>query len=72
VRWSDYAFAEGGGLALLDRGLTCHEFTGNVRGERIEGTAQIVLPEGSRLELPWRASRKTSSEYFAPTGVDMP
>jgi hypothetical protein len=41
-------------------------------GERIEGTAQIVLPEGSRLELPWRASRKTSSEYFAPTGVDMP
>jgi len=59
-------------ITLDGIGLTRHEFTGNVRGERIEGTAQIVLPEGSRLELPWRASRKTSSEYFAPTGVDMP
>jgi len=29
VRWSDYGFAAGGGLALLDRGLTCHEFNGN-------------------------------------------
>jgi alpha-mannosidase len=29
VRWSNYAFATGGGLALLDRGLTCHEFNGN-------------------------------------------
>jgi len=29
VRWSDYAFASGGGLAMLDRGLTCHEFEGH-------------------------------------------
>jgi alpha-mannosidase len=29
VRWSDYALNAGGGLALLDRGLTCHEFDGN-------------------------------------------
>jgi hypothetical protein len=26
VRWSDYRFADGSGVALLDRGLTCHEF----------------------------------------------
>jgi alpha-mannosidase len=29
VRWSDYGVAGGGGLALLDRGLTCHELNGN-------------------------------------------
>jgi alpha-mannosidase len=29
VRWSDYADAAGGGLALFDRGLTCHEFEAN-------------------------------------------
>jgi alpha-mannosidase len=27
VRWSDYRFADGSGVALLDRGLTCHEFS---------------------------------------------
>ena len=27
VRWSDYRFADGAGVALLDRGLTCHEFS---------------------------------------------
>ncbi|MEN6604587.1 MAG: glycoside hydrolase family 38 C-terminal domain-containing protein [Bryobacteraceae bacterium] len=26
VRWSDYRFADGSGVALLDRGLTSHEF----------------------------------------------
>ncbi len=29
VRWSDYGFEGGGGLALLDRGLSCHELNGN-------------------------------------------
>jgi alpha-mannosidase len=29
VRWSDYGFATGGGIALLDRGLTCHELNGS-------------------------------------------
>jgi alpha-mannosidase len=29
VRWSDYALAGGGGVALLDRGLTCHELNGS-------------------------------------------
>jgi len=53
-------------------GFTRHEFSGKVRGERIEGTAQVVFPEGARLELPWRASRTSTSEYFAPTGVNMP
>ena len=29
VRWSDYALEGGGGVALLDRGLTCHELNGD-------------------------------------------
>ena len=59
-------------MTLEGIGLTRHEFTGKVRGERIEGTAQIVLPEGTSFELPWRASHTTASDYFAPTGVNMP
>jgi hypothetical protein len=29
VRWSDYALEAGGGIALLDRGLTSHELNGS-------------------------------------------
>ena len=59
-------------MTLEGIGLTRHEFSGKVRGERIEGTAQVLFPEGNQLELPWGASRTTGSEYFAPTGVNMP
>lgn len=53
-------------------GLTRHEFIGKVRGDRIEGSAQVVLPEGNRIELPWHASRTEASHYFAPTGTALP
>jgi hypothetical protein len=59
-------------MTLEGIGLIRHEFSGKVRGERIEGTAQVLFPEGNQLELPWGASRTTGSEYFAPTGVNMP
>ncbi len=59
-------------MTLEGFGLTRHEFTGKVRGEQIDGTAQVILPEGNRLELPWRASRTPASNYFAPTGVNIP
>ena len=59
-------------MTLEGLGLTRHEFTGKVRGEQIDGTAQVILPEGNRLELPWRASRTSDSNYFAPTGVNIP
>ena len=59
-------------MTLEGLGLTRHEFTGKVRGEQIDGTAQVILPEGNRLELPWRASRTPASNYFAPTGVNIP
>ena len=59
-------------MTLEGFGLTRHEFAGKVRGEQIDGTVQVILPEGNRLELPWRASRTPASNYFAPTGVNMP
>lgn len=59
-------------MTLEGIGLTRHEFQGKVREERIEGTAKIFLPQGDRIELPWRATRTTTSEYFAPTGINMP
>ena len=59
-------------MTLEGFGLTRHEFTGKVRGEQIDGTAQVILPEGNRLELPWRAWRTPASDYFAPTGVNIP
>ena len=59
-------------MTLEGLGLTRHEFTGKIRGEQIDGTAHVILPEGIRLELPWRASRTPTSHYFAPTGVNLP
>lgn len=59
-------------MTLEGIGLTRHEFQGKVREKSIEGTAKIFLPEGDRIELPWRAARTTTSEYFAPTGINMP
>jgi hypothetical protein len=53
-------------------GLIRHEFKGKARGDRIEGSAQVVLPEGNRVTLPWQASRTAQSAYFEPTGVSMP
>ncbi|MBM4297619.1 MAG: methyltransferase domain-containing protein [Deltaproteobacteria bacterium] len=53
-------------------GLTRHEFKGKARGDRIEGTAQVALPEGNRVEIPWQATRTAKSAYFEPTGVSMP
>jgi len=59
-------------MTLEGLGLIRHEFNGKVRGEQIEGTARVILPEGTWLELPWRALRTPASNYFAPTGVNMP
>jgi alpha-mannosidase len=46
VRWSDYTFAAGGGLALFDRGLTCHEFEGHTI------TLALVNAQSSYRGLP--------------------
>jgi hypothetical protein len=58
-------------ITLDGLGRTQHEFTGKVRGDRMEGTARLTLENNEKLELPWRATRTATSHYFAPTGTDI-
>lgn len=59
-------------LTLEGVGFARHEFRGKVRGESIEGTARVVLPEKQTFELPWRATRSATSAYFEPnTGTNI-
>lgn len=56
-------------ITLEGIGLTRHEFTGKVRGERIEGSVRVDGPDSAPVTLPWHATRGTTSTYFAPTGM---
>ncbi len=61
-------------MTLDGKGLTRHRFSGTVDGDRINGTVRVVrLVEGEetgeRLELPWQATRSTTSAYFETTGL---
>ena len=64
-------------LVDVDRvGYTRYQFSGKVRGERIEGKALVYHPvargaeEYRYTEVPWRAERVANSAYFAPTGLE--
>jgi SAM-dependent methyltransferase len=51
--------------------LMRHQFTGQVRGDVIEGTITVLQePYEHSVEMPWRAQRGATSAYFAPTGMD--
>jgi hypothetical protein len=58
-------------ITLDGIGLTRHEFTGKVSGNRIHGSVTITPPSQSPATLPWEARRTTTSRYFAPTGTAM-
>ncbi len=60
-------------LTLDGLGFVRHTFSGKARGDRIEGTVSVTLPPNhdKPIELPWRATRSTTSAYFNPTGVDV-
>ena len=59
-------------------GYARHEFSGRMRGERIEGTAKVLLvsdkdeDQQELIELPWQAVRTASAAYLAPTGTNAP
>lgn len=59
-------------MTLPNAGLTTHVFSGNaVSDKEITGTVRmqrIVNDETIVQELPWRATRTTTSAYFLPTG----
>jgi len=71
LRGEDISFSLA--MTLDGIGYVRHEFKGKVRGDAIEGTARLWLPphEGKPVELPWRAARTATSNYFEPTGTDV-
>jgi hypothetical protein len=58
-------------ITLDGLGLTQHEFSGKVAGDRIDGTATVTVEGQSAVTLPFRAQRTPTSKYFAPTGTSM-
>ena len=57
-------------ITLDGIGLTRHEFSGKVTGDRIVGTARVTPHERSAAMLPFWAERTGKSRYLAPTGTD--
>ena len=58
-------------ITLEGLGLTQHEFSGKVDGNRIDGTAKVTVTDQSAVTMPFRAVRTPASKYFAPTGTSM-
>ena len=52
-------------------------FVGRVRGDTIEGSADIAIPvpgdeeATDHVQVPWRARRTGTAGYFAPTGTNI-
>lgn len=69
LRGEDIAFTLE--ITLDGLGLTRHEFSGKVRGDRIEGTVKVTPADRNTMTLPWQARRAEQSAYFAHTGTAM-
>jgi hypothetical protein len=67
LRGGDIAFTLN--ITLVSHGLTQHEFSGKVEGDRINGTVKVSSLKLGPLTLPWRARRAKAPRYFAPTGT---
>jgi len=58
-------------ITLEGLGLTRHQFSGEVNGAQIVGTAKLSPAKGEAVTLPWRARRTARSAYFEHTGTAM-
>ncbi len=70
LRGEDLSFAME--ITLDKVGLTRQEFSGKVRGDRIEGSVKVLYrddPDYKTVTYPWRAARTPSTTYFRPTGL---
>jgi hypothetical protein len=56
-------------ITLDGVGLTQHDFSGRVDGDRIEGSVKVAPSNGTAMTVPFRARRTPISRYFAPTGT---
>ena len=62
------------GMTIGDTGFVTHTYSGkvNTSGNEITGTVKLrrtINEESVSVEVPWRASRTSTSAYFAPTGL---
>ena len=60
------------GMTIGDAGFVTHTYNGKVQGNEIVGTVKLqrtIKEETFNTEVPWRATRTASSNYFAPTGL---
>jgi hypothetical protein len=69
VRGAELTFSLG--ITLDGLGLTRHDFSGSVDGDRIVGTVIVRPAEGPAVTVPWQAGRVAQSDYFAPTGTEI-
>ena len=56
-------------ITLDGLGLTAHEFSGKVDGDRMSGTVTLTPPDQKPITAAFQARRSTPSRYFAPTGT---
>lgn len=58
-------------MTLDGLGLARHQFSGRVKGDVMEGKVTLSFErDGSVVEVPWRAEPVSTSDYFAPTGLN--
>ena len=72
LRGADIQFTLG--MTIGDAGFVTHTYSGkvNASGNEITGTVKLqrtVNEESVTVDVPWRATRTSTSAYFAPTGA---
>jgi hypothetical protein len=70
LRGEDLSFAME--ITLDTVGLTRQEFTGKVRGDRMDGSVRVIYrddPAYKTVTYPWQAERARTTAYFRPTGL---
>ena len=71
LRGEDLSFAMD--ITLDKVGLTRQEFSGKVRGDRIDGSVRVLFrddPDLKAVTYPWQAERARTTAFFRPTGLD--
>ena len=72
LRGADIQFTLG--MTIGDAGFVTHTYSGkvNTAGTEMVGTVRLqrtVNEESVTVDVPWRATRTSTSTYFAPTGT---
>lgn len=61
IRWSDYTFKSGGGLALLDRGVTGRELVGNTAILMLQNACETYM----KIPVAWIGDQRKQTYSYA-------